>query len=230
MDESKAKFLTDEFVLSGTLNVRSFVSPIKGQTFNEKHLTKSVARSCVSKAGILCTSSPTFEKNRAASTPAYEHKKNFDISFGLSSNKENDIELNKKRKFDFLKEINEVDETLKIGTQAIAEAAAETFNPVAASSQIVEPVVVSALVNNVPASALPKESELAEPIVNTSAIVVSKSVEAKIGYERIDLEIKEEEIESVSNQHCAEDILKLSQIVTKRFNLENLIVQKGKAK
>lgn len=225
MDESKAKFLTDEFVLSGTLNVRSFVSPIKDQTFNDKHLTKSVARSCVSKAGILCTSSPTLEKNRAASTPAYEHRKNFDISFGLSSNKENkenDIELSKKRKFDFLNEINEVDETLNIGTQAIAEAAAETFDPVAASTQINKVVE--------PTEALPKNSELAEPMVNTSAIVVSKSVEAKIGYERIDLEIKEEEIESVSNQHCVEDVIKLSQIATKRFDLENLMAQKGKTK
>lgn len=220
MDDSNTKFLTDEFVLSGTLNLRNFVSPIKDKTFTEKHLQKSLSK-CISRAGILCSSSPAFQKNRAASTPACSQTKDFNISFGLS-NKENEFEVNKKRKFDFLKEIDEVDESV-ISTQAIVEATTEAFDPKVASNQK-EKVVENIPVDNVLEA--PKKPVAVEPVVDTSAIVVCNSVEPKIGYERVDVEIKEEEIEQVASEHCADEVLKLSQVVTPRFNLEKMIEEK----
>lgn len=100
---NNSKIVMEEFILSGTLNVRNFISPIKKQG----NVSKSSIKEGFGKAGILYSSSP-MPRLRMSSTPAFQ-KTNCNFSFGIA-NKENDKNAENKNKFNFLKEINEVDE------------------------------------------------------------------------------------------------------------------------
>jgi hypothetical protein len=204
--------------LNRTLNLRSFVSPIKKFYGKENPKTPSV-----SNAGILSTSSPLRIKNRAASTPAYEQKK-LEISFGIS-NKDNLIAVQQKKTFDFLKEINEVDESV-INTQAVAEA---IFDPKVISTQIneVEPRPAEVCENE--KSKIVIVAETVEPqVIPDTQKLDSTQIEVaddKIGYELINFEIKVEDIQDAYKSHSPEELLRLSSVSDSnpKFGLEKFM-------